>query len=73
MQMVMGYLPVEKTSDSITSNSITVNGYISTANAAYISSGTTLTLKGTSVKLTNALKPKYNKLQQHGDITRHVC
>jgi hypothetical protein len=43
------------TSDSITSNSITVNGYISIANAAYISSGTTLTLKGTSVKLTNAL------------------
>ena len=34
------------TSDSITSNSISVNGHIAIANAACISSCTTLTLKG---------------------------
>ena len=41
--------------DLITVNSLVVNNSISIANSAYISSGTTLTLKGQSVKLTNAL------------------
>ena len=41
--------------DLITVNSLVVNNSISIANSAFISSGTTLTLKGQSVKLTNAL------------------
>ena len=39
----------------LTVSSLVVNGYKSIANAAYISSGTTLTLHGSSVKLANAL------------------